>query len=69
MLIEGIQMSLVREYGDLRDLEAPNWQTHYIIDCQGTDEGMSIIAGQRECVASSSSIPSLLTVIFLAEAD
>lgn len=45
-------MSLVREFGDVRELEDPSWQTHYIIDCIGTDGGLALLTGQRECVQS-----------------
>lgn len=43
-------MSVVKEYGDVREIECPDWQTHYVIDCQGTEGGLALFAGQRECV-------------------
>jgi len=42
------EMSLIREYRDLRDITATNWETHFVIDCQGTDNGMALFVGTRE---------------------
>lgn len=48
--MRGEKMSLIREFGDVRELEDPSWQTHYIIDCIGTDGGLALLTGQREWV-------------------
>lgn len=41
-------MSLVKEYGDVREIENSSWQTHYVIDCISTDAGLVLAKGQRE---------------------
>lgn len=42
------QLSVVKEYGDVREIESPQWQTHYLIDCQGLQGGLALTAGTRE---------------------
>ena len=45
---KAMQMSLTREFGDIRNIENAVWQTHYVIDCQGTEDGLAVFSGQRE---------------------